>query len=73
MDSGAKRLQAELKDQPETKAALLATVGAVYDSLGQYQQALPMLSESLHLQPQSDTKSRINTLFELGQARMGAG
>ncbi len=39
LDSGAKRLQAGLQDQPETKAALLSTVGAVYDSLGQYQDA----------------------------------
>ncbi|MEP6548006.1 MAG: serine/threonine-protein kinase [Gammaproteobacteria bacterium] len=73
LDSGAKRLQAELKDQPETKAALLSTVGAVYDSLGQYQDALPILKESLQLQPHARDKSRINTLLELGQARIGAG
>jgi len=73
LDSGAKRLQAELKDQPETKAALLATVGAVYDSLGQYQDAMPILNESLQLQARSDDKSRINTMLELGQARVGAG
>ena len=73
LDSGAKRLRSELKDQPETKAALLSTVGAVYDSLGQYQDALPILVESLQLQPQAHDKSRINTLVELGQAHMGAG
>ncbi|MEP6883811.1 MAG: serine/threonine-protein kinase [Gammaproteobacteria bacterium] len=73
LDSGAKRLQAGLKDQPETKAALLSTVGAVYDSLGQYQEALPILSESLQLQPQAHGKSRIATLLELGQARIGVG
>jgi eukaryotic-like serine/threonine-protein kinase len=73
LDSGAKRLQSELKDQPETKAALLSTVGAVYDSLGQYQDALPILNQSLQLQPQAHDKSRINTLLELAQARIGAG
>jgi eukaryotic-like serine/threonine-protein kinase len=73
LDSGAKRLQAGLQDQPETKAALLSTVGAVYDSLGQYQEALPILSESLRLQPQSHDKTRIATLLELGTARIGAG
>jgi eukaryotic-like serine/threonine-protein kinase len=73
LDSGAKRLQAGLKDQPETKAALLSTVGAVYDSLGQYQEALPMLSESLQLQPQGQDRSRVETLLELGQARIGVG
>ncbi len=73
LDSGAKRLRTGLKDQPETKAALLSTVGAVYDSLGQYQEALPILDESLSLQPLSHDRSRINTLLEIGQARIGAG
>jgi tetratricopeptide (TPR) repeat protein len=73
LDSGAKRLRAELQDQPATKAALLSTVGAVYDSLGQYKEALPILTESLTLQPQSQYKSRIATLLELGNAHSGAG
>jgi tetratricopeptide (TPR) repeat protein len=73
LDSGAKRLEAELQDQPATKAALLATVGAVYDSLGEYKDAVPILTESLALQPQRHDKSRIGTLLELGRARSGAG
>jgi len=73
LDSGAKRLQAGLQDQPATKAALLGTVGAVYDSLGQYKEALPILTESLSLQPQAHDKSRIATLLELGRARWNGG
>jgi eukaryotic-like serine/threonine-protein kinase len=73
LDSGAKRLRAGLKDQPATKAALLSTVGTVYDSLGQYQDALPLLDESLQLQAQAHDTSRIDTLLELGRARIGAG
>jgi tetratricopeptide (TPR) repeat protein len=73
LDSGAKRLQAGLQDQPETKAALLSTVGAVYDSLGQYRDALPILDESLQLQAQSHDASHIETLLELGHARMYMG
>ena len=73
LDSGAKRLRTGLQNQPATKAALLSTVGEVYDSLGQYQDALPILNESLTLQPQSHDKSRIDTLLELGRARIGAG
>jgi serine/threonine protein kinase/Tfp pilus assembly protein PilF len=73
LDSGAKRLQAELQDQPATKAALLSTVGAVYDSLGQYKEALPILTESLTLQPQSHDSTRITTLLELGRAHWNAG
>ncbi len=72
LDSGARRLQAGLQDQPATKSALLSTVGAVYDSLGQYKEALPILTESLALQPQSHDKSRIATLLELGSARSHA-
>jgi len=73
LDSGAKRLRTGLQNQPATKAALLATVGEVYDSLGQYQDALPILNESLTLQPQSHDKSHIAALLELGRARIGAG
>jgi eukaryotic-like serine/threonine-protein kinase len=73
LDSSAKRLRAGLQNQPETKAALLSTVGAVYDSLGQYQEAVPILRESLQLQPQAADRSRIDTLLELGRARIGMG
>ena len=73
LDSGSKRLQSGLQDQPATKAALLSTVGTVYDSLGQYQDALPLLGESLQLQTGAHDTSHIDTLLELGRAYMGAG
>ena len=73
LDSGSKRLQSGLQDQPATKAALLSTVGTVYDSLGQYQDALPLLDESLQLQTGTHDNSHIDTLLELGRAYIGAG
>jgi serine/threonine-protein kinase len=73
LDSGAKRLRSGLQDQPATKAALLSTVGAVYDSLGQYQDALPILDESLRLQARSHDAARVETLLELGRAKIGTG
>jgi eukaryotic-like serine/threonine-protein kinase len=73
LDSGAKRLEAGLQDQPETKAALLSTVGAVYDSLGQYKDALPILDEALRLQGRSRDGSHIGTLLEVASARIGTG
>jgi eukaryotic-like serine/threonine-protein kinase len=73
LDSGAKRLEAGLQDQPQTKAALLSTVGAVYDSLGQYKDALPILDEALHLQGPSHDGSHIGTLLEVANARIGTG
>ena len=73
LDSGAKRLQSGLREQPATKAALLSTVGAVYDSLGQYQDALPILDESLRLQAKSHDAARVETLLEFGRAKIGTG
>ena len=73
LDSAAQRLRSALSDQPATKAALLETVGAVYDSLGQYQAAVPILNDSLTLQASSEDKPRIDTLLELGSAHFGAG
>jgi serine/threonine-protein kinase len=73
LDSSTKRLREAFKDQPATKAALLATVGSVYDSLGQYQDAVPILRESLALQPQSTEKSRVETLLELGRVLFEGG
>jgi serine/threonine-protein kinase len=73
LDAGAKGLQSALQDQPATKAALLATVGAVYDSLGQYHEALPLLQQSLALQAGAHDRSHIDTLMELARARAGSG
>jgi eukaryotic-like serine/threonine-protein kinase len=73
LDSGAKRLKAGLQDQPETKAALLSTVGAVYDSLGQYKDALPILDEALILQGSAHDGSHVGTLLEVATARIGSG
>ncbi len=68
LDSSTKRLREALGDQPATKAALLSAVGAVYDSLGQYQAAVPILNESLALRPNAKDKARVDTLLELGRA-----
>jgi serine/threonine protein kinase/Tfp pilus assembly protein PilF len=73
LDSSTKRLRESFKDQPATKSALLATVGSVYDSLGQYRDAVPILRESLALQPNAVDKAHIDTLLELGRVLSGAG
>jgi serine/threonine protein kinase/Tfp pilus assembly protein PilF len=72
LDSGATRLRGGLQGQPSTRAALLSTVGTVYDSLGQYQDAVPLLNEALQLQAPHDG-TRVETLLELGRAQIGAG
>src|SRR5262249_41844127 len=39
LDQGVKRLPVELKDQPETRAALLLAIGEVYERMGRYDAA----------------------------------
>lgn len=73
LDSSIKRLHDTFKDQPATKAALLATLGEVYDSLGQYQDAVPILRESLELQQQSKDRSHVDALLELGRVLFKSG
>jgi eukaryotic-like serine/threonine-protein kinase len=73
LDMSTKRLQDALQDQPATKAALLTTLASVYDSLGQYQEATPILSQSLALQANAQDRTRIDTLLELGRSRLGGG
>jgi eukaryotic-like serine/threonine-protein kinase len=72
LSSGAQRLRTGLADQPATRAALLSTVGSVYNSLGLYADALPVLQESLALQHDADDHVRLATLLALGRARLGS-
>lgn len=46
---GAGRISAELRNQPEIRAALMETIGRVYFNLGEYAPAIKMLEESLRL------------------------
>jgi serine/threonine-protein kinase len=52
LDEGVKRLGSELQNQPETRAALLFTLGDVNDRLGRYEMAERLLVESIALQRQ---------------------
>ncbi|MFN0112043.1 MAG: protein kinase domain-containing protein [Blastocatellia bacterium] len=47
LDKGAQEIGADLKDQPETQAKLMDTIGMAYDGLGLYPQALPLIEQSL--------------------------
>jgi serine/threonine protein kinase/tetratricopeptide (TPR) repeat protein len=72
LSSGAQRLRTGLQDQPATRAALLSTVGSVYNSLGLYGDALPVLNESLALQQGAHDRIRLATLLSQGRARVGS-
>lgn len=47
LDQGADKIAKELQDQPLVQARLMTTMGQVYQSLGLYDQALPLLRSAL--------------------------
>ncbi len=49
LDRGALGIRRDLGREPEAQAALLATVGQVYQKLGLYEQAEPLLRQALDL------------------------
>jgi serine/threonine-protein kinase len=49
LDQGAEKIAGELKDQPEVQARLIDTMGQVYQKLGLYDRAEPLLEQALAL------------------------
>jgi len=70
LDLGAARVREELGDQPLTRARLLAVIGDVYENLGLYDEALPLVEEALDLHlanPETDPVIVGDTFLELGE------
>jgi serine/threonine-protein kinase len=49
LDRGAQQISGELHDQPEVRAALQDTIGRVYQKMGLYDSAEPLLVQALEL------------------------
>jgi len=49
LDRGARRVEAELSDQPVVQARMMAAIGSVYQGLGLYDDALSLLGRALTL------------------------
>jgi serine/threonine-protein kinase len=49
LDAGAERVQKELADQPELRGEMLTVIGRVYQRLGLFDRAKPLLDEALAL------------------------
>ncbi|MDX2032167.1 MAG: serine/threonine-protein kinase [Blastocatellia bacterium] len=49
LDQGAERVVRELNDQPLVQARLMDTIGQLYQSIGFYDRAQPLLEESLRI------------------------
>ncbi|MBL8205500.1 MAG: serine/threonine protein kinase [Blastocatellia bacterium] len=77
LDQGTEKIRAELKEQPETQAKLLDTVGQVYYSLGLYERAASLLEEALtlrrkiygneHAEVARTMTNLVQVIFELNQ------
>jgi eukaryotic-like serine/threonine-protein kinase len=69
LDSGAVRIDAQLKGQPLVQARLMRTMGAAYTGLGHYDQANSLLQQSVALQdaaPEANPAELARTLQALG-------
>jgi eukaryotic-like serine/threonine-protein kinase len=47
LDTGAERVGKELRDQPAVKAEMMTVIGRVYQRLGLYDKAMPLLEEAV--------------------------
>jgi eukaryotic-like serine/threonine-protein kinase len=53
LDQGAEKVVRDLKDQPAVQAKLMDTIGGLYQSIGVYDRAQPLLEEALKLRRQT--------------------
>lgn len=76
LDASQKRIQRDLKDQPELQAAMLDTIGRVYQNLGLYSTAVPLFEQSLKIRKEKLGGENVDvaaTVNHLGDALFSAG
>jgi len=67
LDAGADRVRRELAGQPELKAQMLTVMGRVYQRLGDYDKAQPLLEEAVAIGRRGqETEGLAQSLNELG-------
>src|SRR5262249_25612086 len=71
LDQGTEKVVRELKDQPAVQSKLLDTIGRLYQSIGLYDRAQPLLEAAMRLRRQSlgneslDVATSLKNLAEL--------
>jgi serine/threonine protein kinase/tetratricopeptide (TPR) repeat protein len=76
LDAGAARLDRELAGEPDTRAALLHTIGRVYVRLSRYDAAQRAFDEALRFRRTLSGRERVDlaaTLHEMGQVYQKKG
>jgi serine/threonine protein kinase len=71
LDKGIERLDVELKDEPETRASLLNSIGRIYWRLGRYDTAQRALEQAVAVRRMLPGRGRLDlaaSLNELGNA-----
>lgn len=69
LNRGTRAIRVELSEQPDLRAALFQTLGDVYTSWGNYDQAMALLSEAFDTRRQTtgtDSPEGAETLYSLG-------
>jgi eukaryotic-like serine/threonine-protein kinase len=65
LDKGATKISTELKGQPKVQATLMNTMGEVYQALGLYQSAIPLLENSLKIRQEVFGKEHLDVTTSL--------
>jgi tetratricopeptide (TPR) repeat protein/tRNA A-37 threonylcarbamoyl transferase component Bud32 len=76
LDRGARRVDAELADQPVVRARMMSAMGTVYQGLGLYEDALALLGRALTLREASlppDDPEVAESLQRLGDLQRNRG
>ena len=76
LDNGARRLETGLADQPTTQARMIGTIGTVYQNLGLYDEARPLLERALELRESHLPEGSLeiaDSLLSLGELQRLAG
>jgi tetratricopeptide (TPR) repeat protein len=72
LDTGARRIESELQDQPEIQATLMDTMGSVYTGLGLYDPAVSLVENALRRRHETLGADHIevsNSLNHLGEVQ----
>jgi serine/threonine protein kinase/class 3 adenylate cyclase/Tfp pilus assembly protein PilF len=76
LDEGARRIEGELKDQPEVQATLMASMGNAYLGLGLAKVAKPILEKSLAIRRRlfgDGAAETADVLIAMGEAEQSLG
>ena len=75
LDAGAERVSKDLRDQPALKAEMMTVIGRVYQRLGLYEKAMPLLDEAVAIgrSRREETVQLAQSLNDLGVLRRERG